>query len=144
MATPNVGDILSMKLGDIKDVPALPVGTYAATITGVPKIDNFGQDQKPGVEMSFKLTAPQDDVDPEQLGEAGGIPADPLKYTFWRTAKAAPILRSFLIDVLGFAEGEDVRDALMQVTGMNVFVTIEHNNWKNRTSARIKGFAKAE
>lgn len=144
MATPNVGDILSMKLGDIKDVPALPVGTYLATITGVPKIDNFGQKQMPGVEMSFKLTAPQDDVDPEQLAEAGGLAQEPLTYTFWRSPKAAPILRSFLIDVLGFNEGEDVREALMQVTGMNVLVTIEHNSWKNRISARIKGFAKAE
>ena len=70
----NQGDILSMRLGDIKDVPPLPVGTYEATITSIPKIDNFGQDQKPGVEFSFKLTSPQDDVDAEALAEAGGIP----------------------------------------------------------------------
>lgn len=140
----NQGDILSMRLGDIKDVPALPVGTYEATITSVPRIDNFGQKNQPGVEFSFKLTAPQDDVDPEMLAEAGGIPEAPLTYCFWRSSKAAPILRSFLQDVLGFGPDEDVREALMQVQGHNVLVTIEHNTWNNRTSARIRGFAKAE
>lgn len=140
----NQGDILSMRLGDIKDVPPLPVGTYEATITSIPKIDNFGQDGKPGVEFSFKLTAPQDDVDPELLAEAGGIPEVAQRYTFWRTAKAAPILRGFLVDVLGFNADDSMKDSLMQVQGMTCLVTIEHNEWKGRTNARIRGFAKAE
>ena len=143
MASPNTGDILSMRLGDIKDIPPIPVGTYAATITSIPKIDNFGQAQKPGVEFSFKLTAPQDDVDAEALAEAGGLPEAPLTYTFWRTSKAAGIFRSFLVDVLGFSEDEKPQDALMQVQGMEALVTIEHNTWKGRTSSRIRGFAKA-
>ncbi len=36
------------------------------------------------------------------------------------------------------------QDALMQVQGHNVLVTIEHNTWNNRTNARIRGFGKAE
>jgi len=135
-------DILSQRIGDVKEMPPLPVGTYAATITGIPKIDNFGKKQNLGAEFSFKINAPQDDVDAEDLASAGGVPESPMTYTFWLTPKALPMLTSFLKDVLDIDASESIRDALPQVSGAQCLVTIEHSEWKNRKLPKIEGFAK--
>lgn len=135
-------DILSQRIGDVKEMPPLPIGTYAATIVSIPKIDNFGKKQNLGAEFSFKIGAPQDDVDAEDFAAAGGAPESPLTYTFWLTPKALPMLTAFLKDVLDINADESIRDALPQVVGGQCLVVIEHNEWKNRKLAKIEGFAK--
>lgn len=139
----NISDVLKMRINDIEDVPMLPEGTYAAVITGMPKLDNFGQDQKPGAEVSFKLTAPQQDVDPDTLQKAGGIPAEPLRYTFWFTPKALPIFRNFVKDVLGVDGDGGIADTCAQMAGLECLVVIKHKqNFKTKRSfANIDGFA---
>lgn len=143
----NVADILSQRLGDIKDVPPLPVGTYLGTITGIPKIDNFGQKQSPGAEFSIKLISAEADVDAEELAAAGGVPNDPLTTTFWLTAKALPMLRGFLVDVCGLDGNDSVKEALPQTAGCQVLVTVGHRkyvrNGQERVAVQIEGFAKA-
>ncbi len=138
----NQADILSQRIGDVKEVPPTPIGTYAATITGIPKVDNFGKKQNLGAEFSFKLNSPQDDVDAEDLAAAGGIPENPMTYTFWLTPKALPMLTAFLADVLSIDATESIRDALPQVVGEQCLVVLEHNDWKGRKLAKIEGFAK--
>lgn len=143
----NIAEILAMQLGDIKDVAPLPVGTYQGTITSIPKIDNFGQKANPGAEFSIKLTAPEADVDAEELAAAGGLPADPLTTVFWLTPKALPMLRAFLVDVCGLPGTDAIKDALPQTVGTNVLVTIGHRkytkNGQERVAIQIDGFAKA-
>lgn len=146
MAT-SIDSILSGRLGEFKPVPPLPVGTYLATITGIPKIDKMGQKQNMGVEFSFKLTQPMDDVDPDLLAQAGGVPEEPLNYTFWLTHKAAHMIQAFLLDVVGVPAGISIPDACQQVTGSQVLVTIEHKpGRKNKDAmfANISGFAKVD
>lgn len=138
----NITDILSQRIGDVKEMPPTPVGTYIATITGLPKIDNFGKKQNLGAEFSFKINSPTDDVDSEDLAAAGGVPESPLTYTFWLTPKALPMLTTFLKDVLDIGEGDSVQEGLQQVAGAQCLVTLEHQTWKNRTLCKIEGFAK--
>lgn len=139
-----ISDILSQRISDVKETPPLPIGTYTATITGIPKIDNFGKKQNLGAEFSFKINAPQGDVDQEEFIAAGGAPDSPLTYTFWLTPKALPMLTAFLKDVLVISADESIRDALPQVAGAQCLVVIEHNDWKNRTLAKIESFAKLD
>ncbi len=144
----NMADILSQKLGDIKDVPVMPVGTYRATITSIPKIDNFGKNQNLGAEFSFKLTSAEADVDAEELQAAGGIPQEPLTSTFWLTPKALPMLRAFLVDVCGLDADDAIKDALPQTVGVQVLAYIKHRsytkNGEERKAVQIDGFAKAD
>lgn len=139
-------DILTMRLGDFKDVPPIPVGTYLATITTIPKIDKFGRDQKQGAEYSFKLVEPQGDVDPEALQEAGGLPEEPMTYTFWLTKKAGIIIQRFLLDVIGIAPGTSLPDGIAQCQGEQCLVSVIHGTSKKtgRAFAMIDGFAKAQ
>ena len=138
-------DILSMKLGDFKQMPPIPLGTYSATVTSIPKIEKMGRKQNLGAEFSFKLTGAQGDVDSDDLRAAGGLPDEPLTYTFWLTPKAMIIVQNVLVDVLGVAEGTSITDALAQVVGASCLVTIAHGTSKRGNAfAQIDGFAKAD
>lgn len=139
-------DILSMRLGEFKDIPPLPVGTYVATIASAPKIDKFGQKQNLGAEFAFKLNSPQDDVDRDDLAASGGVPSEPMTYTFWLTPKAAPMIQAFFNDVLDIT-GCTIPEACMQSVGSQCLVTIAHGTSKknkDRKFAQIDGFAKLD
>jgi hypothetical protein len=137
--------ILSQKIKDIKDVPMLPEGSYLATISGTPKVGNFGQKNTPGAEFSFKLNSPLDDVDPEMLGAAGGIPDMPMTYTFWDTPKAGGILREFLDNVIQADAEQSPLEIFPELAGTQVVVVINHSENKKtgRKYAQINKFARA-
>lgn len=139
-------DILSTPMKDIKDPPATPAGTYLATVVGLPKIDKFGQRSTDGVEFSFKLVAPLGDVNPEDLQAAGGLPDKLFNYCFWLTKDAIPILRQFLVEILGQDESMTPGEGITQAPGAQVNITLKHIVAKktNRTIAVVDGFSRAE
>ncbi len=138
-------DVLSTPMNQVKDPVPLPEGSYLATITGTPKIDKFGKNQTDGAEFSFRLNAPMEDVNPEDLQLAGGVPERPFTYTFWLTPDARSILKGFFVEVVGLDDTLTLGEGLTQVAGAQVVATVKHQISKKngRPFPQISGFAKA-
>jgi hypothetical protein len=76
------------------------------------------------VQFTFKLIEPQQDVDPDQLREAGGLPQYTINHPFLLNDKEKRELRDFLRDVLGIIA--QMQQAAVDLRMQGLDASIEH------------------
>ncbi len=80
--SPNFASILDEAPTEVLRPPPLPKGTYLWRV-GQWELRTVGQDGKQLVEFQMQCLAPGDDVDEEELAEAGGCEGKFTRVTFW-------------------------------------------------------------
>jgi hypothetical protein len=119
---------------DIKDVPALPGGTYLALIVGNHEMIK-AQTGTDGIQFMFRLVSASDDVDASEL-EAHLSARDcslhdiTMKHTIYDSAYAGTALRDFVYDALSINESMPLKQALAEVPGRNFNVHFRHKPFK--------------
>ena len=129
MATADFRSILSHKVGAIEKPKPLPIGTYAANVDAWEAVE-VGQKKTPSIKFTFKLTAPQEDVDMDQLEEVGGMPAvlrRKVNTNYWLTDDAMFRLRQFIEDICKVDIGDrSIGATLPDTIQCPVLVVLKH------------------
>ena len=107
------------KIEDILDRPSnaaerpkpMPAGTYLCVVQGLPRFDKSSKKQTPYVEFLLVPQQAQNDVDPTELEELGGLTDKTIKTTFYLTDNSEYRLTEFL-DACGIAEEDDEGEPL--------------------------------
>jgi hypothetical protein len=139
-------EILDKRSSDIRQLKALPQGTYRAIVKGCPTFNPVGANQTPAV--NFKLTGfvPVGYIDPDVLAECENIADRELTLNLFLTEAAMWRLKQFL-DHLGIEEGDrTLRERLADAPNRPVIVTITHSTGRNSEQifANVTSIAKAE
>lgn len=139
MANPNFSSVLDRPVSSVERPPAMPIGTYVATIQGLPRRDKSSKKQTEFVEFKYIYNAPyknsdgEGDVDEEALAEfeakAGKIAGQEGKLTFYITEKSGYRLREFIEGSL-LMESDDDDDTLwvlsQRTAGTQFLVKLRH------------------
>lgn len=145
-------DILNKRADEVEAPKPVPVGTYLASIDPSPKIDG----EKGTVMFTLSLISPQDDVDPEQLAEFGGVQGRKMFHTLWFLAKEDSgeegqkrqdyRNKKFFVDTLGMDESASFGQMIPDAVGRQLLITVNHTPSQDGTQmyANIKSTAKAE
>ena len=143
MSEVDFNSILDTNVEDIKQRPPLPVGTYAARIAKI-EPGKFGQKKTDGVEFTFVPYDAKEDVDAQKLQEREGLRDTSLRSVFWITPDAAPMLKNFLIDMVGLeGSGKTMRQLLAEAPNQQVGIVVTSGITKDgREFAQIDRFCK--
>lgn len=87
MADLDFNSLINNRAGDVKPPATLPTGHYEATIVGA-MTPHKARSGNVAMRFPMRLLAPTDDVDAEQLQEAGGIPDKTYNLDYWMSADA--------------------------------------------------------
>lgn len=124
---PDFSKLLSKKVDDAKPPPALPAGTYRATIQRY-DFQTSREKGTPGVRFHLQFIGAEDDVDQTALVDAHGAPLDLSKIqkfsTFWLTDNSDYRLADFLKSLGIKTEGRDFNETLPETINGTVLVPI--------------------
>ena len=117
MAGPNLKDLLSRKLGDVKQPPHIPAGTWRLRSMVKPVFRKSREKQTPGYEFTLGLVSAMDDVDEVEFAEfsefyVGNFSGVSKKVTFWITDGNLFMFTNFLKDVCGLSPDLGIEEAL--------------------------------
>lgn len=137
MAKLDFSEILNQQVGSAPKPKPIPEGTYFGTIAGIPtnRIANTKEGEKPIVAFNLALTEPGDDVNQDDLAEAGGLlspsgDAKRVRKDFWLTDDSRHQLDTFL-ENLGIT-GSYV-EAFQAVPGREVMVYITLDSFQSKS-----------
>ncbi len=118
----------------------LPVGSYLCQITGQPKFTaEVGKNKNPVVEYELTVASAMDDVDREQLAEAGDIRGKKLRATWWLTEDALYRYKDWCTNVLGMdISGKSVREILPGPIGHQIIAHVGHRPYEDRNTGEAK------
>ena len=124
---PNFSSILDEAPTEIDRPKPLPAGTYLCVIAGAPE---YGKSSKKGTDFAqftLKPMQAEDDVDEDELAEAGGVDGKTLRTTFYLTEDAVYRLDEFHehcgIDISKKASRKTRND---EVVNAHVRVVVKH------------------
>lgn len=80
-------DLAQVRAGDVERPKPMPEGHYRALISG-PMKEHKAKSGNLAMRFPFKLQEPGDDVDADQLAEAGGLPDKEFTIDFWMSPDA--------------------------------------------------------
>jgi hypothetical protein len=83
----NFADLANVRVGDVEPPKAIPPGHYKAIFTGLMK-PHKAKSGNQAMRFPFKLIEAGDDVDPELLEAAGGLPDKEFSLDFWMSPDA--------------------------------------------------------
>lgn len=92
---PNFSSILDEQPTEVDRPKPLPAGTYLCVVAGAPE---YGKSSKKGTDFAqftLKPMSAEDDVDEDELDEAGGLENKTLRTTFYLTEDAVYRLDEF-------------------------------------------------
>lgn len=95
MTHPNFTSILDEAPTEINRPKPLPAGTYECVVQGQPRYDKSSKKQTDFVEFTLRPVAAGDDVDEDELNEAGGIDGKTIRATYYLTEDAVYRLDEF-------------------------------------------------
>jgi hypothetical protein len=93
--TPNFSSILDEAPTEVNVPAPLPQGTYLCVVTGQPRYDKSSKKGTDFVEFTLRPIAAEEDVDEEELNNAGGLEGKTLRATFYLTEDAVYRLDEF-------------------------------------------------
>lgn len=122
--------ILSNKVGAIEKPKPLPVGNYAAVVDSW-EPQEVGKNKTPAIRVNFRLTAPGENVDMDELEQVGGLPAvlkRKVNAAYWLTEDAMYRLREFMEDVCKAENTEDrsISEVMADCLQAPVVVVLKH------------------
>jgi hypothetical protein len=150
MSEVNFDDLLDVNMDDVKELPLMPRGTYSSVVMNREFVTS-SKKGTPGVQFTFSKFSPADDVSPEEWEEAQllykeqdkNIEDRELKYTFWLSKPALPMLKQFIENCGLDVTGRQLRDVIEEAIGSEVgsYVTQEISD-NGRTFNTIQKFRK--
>ena len=150
MADIDFSAILGRQVGTAPEPKPLPAGTYIGVIDGLPKAraQNTKEGPKGILTVTFKLIEAMDNVDENELAEAGGLrrqdgEAKTMKLDFWLEDNSLFILDRFMASFGFNAEsGKTFVEAFEELPGKEVVLEIERRSYtkdgETRTISDIK------
>lgn len=93
--TPNFASILDESPTEVSAPLPLPQGTYHCVVQGLPRYDKTSKKQTDFVEFTLKPIAAEEDVDPNELDEVGGLDGKTIRAQFFITEDAVYRLDEF-------------------------------------------------
>jgi hypothetical protein len=122
-------DLANTKLNDVERPKNIPEGHYLAMFGGM-WAENKAKTGNVSARFPLRLVAPQDDVDAEELAQAGGLPAqDKQKYTFdfWLSPESLYRFTEFA-KAMGVPDSMNLVEALEHVgtSGDTFVITVKH------------------
>lgn len=149
--TVNFDNILDAPVTEIERPKAKPVGTYMAAVQGLPVLRDLNLKDGTVAKVAgfkLKLVSAREDVDQEQLAEAGDVSSWPIQTHdfFYSTEQGAYAMRQFLEVTLG-CEGATLKEMMGNSAGKMCLVTLTQEpytdkNGEPQITNRIKGVAK--
>lgn len=139
-------DILGKKAAEIEKPVPKPVGSYLASLQGMPKQKkvNAGGEERLIVSFSCKAQSPMDDVDADDLAnpKVGEISTWPsFNKDFWvDTLEGEYQLTQFLTNVLDITPGKkSLGEMCAESPGRQLIITLKHRPYtdKNTNEAEI-------
>jgi hypothetical protein len=97
-------DLAQTRIEDVERPKPIPAGHYQALVTG-PAKEHKAKTGNTALRFPFKLVAPGDDVDAEELDAAGGLPDKEYTMDFWMSPDARWRFTEFVKAIGGPAEG---------------------------------------
>lgn len=144
-AKPTFASILDAPAQDFVAPPPIPVGSYVAIVSGLPRIDKSSKKQTEFVEFTLNIQSALDDVDQEELKAMGGIAGTTIKDTYYITEKSAYRLRETLEHMGIETEGKAFRPMLDETPGKQYVIVIGHEPTDDgRIFSRVKRTAPVE
>lgn len=134
-------DILSKKVDEVEKPKPRPVGTYLASIAGMPKQKkvNVQGEEKPIISFSCKILAPREDVDQGDLAEHGDPSAwMPFNRDIWVDSPEGEwALRQFLQNTLDIDPGpkgksKSLGEMCAEAPGRQLLITLKHRPFQNK------------
>lgn len=125
-------DALDQKAEEVVRPLPYPVGSYRAMVDSYKMVES-SQKKTPGVEFTYKLLDPMEDVDAEQLAiyearHPGGVRGKLIKESFWLTQDALYRLTEHMEKHLGIEpEGRTIGQMLPDTKNQEVCISIVHN-----------------
>lgn len=153
---PDFTDVLGKKAADVEKPVPKPVGSYLASIQGMPKQKKVNAQDEERLIISFacKAQSPMDDVDADDLanpkvGEVSIWPS--FNRDFWvDTPEGEYQLREFLTKVLDIEpEDKTLGEMCAESPGKQLIITLKHRPYTDRNTNEaeiatdIGGVAKA-
>ena len=154
--------VLDMPSNEIdRTVKQLPIGSYLATVVGLPRIDKSSKKQTEFSEYTMKINEAQEDVDESDLeeyltnpdGSKRKLTDCTIKNTYYHTEMSMGRLLSFLDHLDGIKPGDDLddmtatpRQRMSEVSGKQCIIHVKHEPWQSGegVSARVGSTSVAE
>jgi len=95
MSTPNFSSILDESPTEVSAPVPLPQGIYHCVVTGTPRYDKSSRKGTDFVEFTLRPMSAEQDVDENDLAEAGGLDGKVIKAVFYLTEDAIYRLDEF-------------------------------------------------
>lgn len=134
-------NILEIQVGTAKEPKPLPEGTYVGVIAAPPELTTrkTKEGDKPVLQVTVSLQEALD-VDEDELTEAGGLlkgdgTSRTVRNDFWITEDARFIFEQFCasLNLTG-----SYREAIQQMVGRNVVVSLAHRTYESGGVARTQ------
>lgn len=133
----NFEDILNSSLETVEKPRPLPAGTYIGFLEGLPNIDRVGQNKTLMARFRFKITAPGEDIDMDEL-PPGGCQGKTLFYTLWLQGddkeRTAWEVKRFFTEMMGMdTANKSVSQLLNETTGRQLVANVVLRSTKSDT-----------
>lgn len=129
-------EVLDLRSKDVTKLDPLPVGSYQATVAGLPTFEEVGKNKTPAAKFTMTGFVPID-VDRAALAKCGDTAKREITLTMFVTPTAAYRLKKFLDD-LGIGEGDrTLKQRIDEVPNRQCIVHIKHIMPKDTIFAEI-------
>lgn len=118
--------LLSKPASEIERPKPLPQGSYTAVVAGMPRFDKSRKKQTDFAEFTLNLLAAGEDVDADELKEAGGIEGKSIKATYYITENSLFMLKEFLQSCGIEEEGKSLQQMIDETPNCQVGINIRH------------------
>lgn len=124
----NFASVLDRPATEIERPKPLPVGTYLCILKGMPRYDKSAKKGTDFVEFTAVPQSALDDVNAEELANAGGLADKTIRMTYYLTDDAAWRLKKFLEDLKFDVEdpGVTMRQMIEESANNEIYVTMRH------------------
>lgn len=142
MAEVNFADLANTAVGDVAPPPKMPDGHYMGIVSG-PMAEHKAKSGNVAMRFPVKLIEPLDDVDAEELAEAGGVPDKTFNLDFWMSPDARFIFTEF-VKGMGVPENLNLIEAAEWLVNENEQFVVrvkseQDQNNPDRWYTRIEG-----
>lgn len=125
--TPNFASILDESPTEVNVPPPMPQGTYTCVIQGAPRYDKSAKKGTDFVEFTLRPISAGEDVDDEDLANAGGLEGKTLRATYYLTEDAIYRLDEFHEHCgIDLTDGKSRRSRNDEVVNAEVGVFVKH------------------
>lgn len=119
--------ILSKQAEAIEKPKPLPIGSYLCVNPKLPEFKAIGKNETPAAEFGLVISAPSDDVDPDDLKAYGDVKGKTIRHRMFLTEGTEYRTKEELVNAFGVEEaGKNLGQMFNETVNKMVLVTIKH------------------